>query len=101
MTVTAHVVRRHLEEALGFSVAETRRLGGQHGVDHYRLALADGTPAFAKVARSAVAAGAINPGFAAEAAGLRWLRSADAAPVPGVLAASGFVLVLEWVAEDG
>jgi fructosamine-3-kinase len=93
--VAAEATRLRLEAALGGPVGELRRLGGQHGVDHYRLALADGRAGFAKVAgRQDEAAG-----FAAEAHGLRWLREAEAVPVPAVLAAGDTVLVIEWVGE--
>jgi fructosamine-3-kinase len=79
---------------LGTSVAGTRRIGGQHGVDHYRVTLPGGTAAFAKVAPRGGQAG-----FAAEAAGLGWLAEADAVPVPGVLGVSDSALVLDWVDE--
>jgi fructosamine-3-kinase len=91
-------VTRLLGQALACEVAEARRLGGQHGADHYRLALADGSRAFAKVATDDAA------GFAAEAAGLRWLAAAPggAGPaVPAVLAVGKSFLVIEWIAEDG
>jgi fructosamine-3-kinase len=106
--------RLRLEQMLGLSVLEAHRLGGQHGVDHFRLLLADGRSAFAKIAGHAGVASQIDlggrasqgdqasrAGFAAESAGLRWLADADAAPVPAVLAADDTVLVLEWVAEAG
>jgi fructosamine-3-kinase len=86
--------RLALGQALGCDVPDVRRVGGQHGVDHYRLVLADGRAAFAKVAAGGEA------GFAAEATGLRWLGAAQAVPVPGVLAVSDDVLVLDWVPED-
>jgi fructosamine-3-kinase len=86
-----------LEQALGCRLTEARRVGGQHGVDHYRLVLADGRAAFAKVAGPAADAG--RAGFGAEAVGLRWLAEPAAVPVPEVLAASKSVLVIEWVAE--
>ena len=95
MPGAAEPVRRQLGLALGCELPEAHRIGGQHGVDHYQLTLPDGQPAFAKVA----AAG--EPGFAAEAAGLRWLAAADAVPVPPVLAATESLLVIEWVAESG
>ncbi len=91
--------RIRLEQAMGGSLREARRLGGQHGVDHFRLVLADGRAAFAKVAGHAVSREAA--GFAAEAAGLRWLAGAAAVPVPEVLAADNSVLVIEWVPEGG
>jgi fructosamine-3-kinase len=93
-----------LEELVGARVSEVRALGGQHGVRHLRLGLADGRVAFAKVADRASAAGPArsagsvgSEGFAAEAASLRWLSAAAAAPVPAVLAAADDVLVIEWV----
>ncbi len=89
--------RVRLEQAMGANLREALRLGGQHGVDHYRLVLADGRVAFAKVAGHAVSREAA--GFAAEAAGLRWLAAAAAVPVPEVLAADDSVLVIEWVQE--
>jgi fructosamine-3-kinase len=96
-----------LERALGCGVSDARRVGGQHGVDHYRLVLSDGRVAFAKVAGPAAesgparsVAGAGPAGFEAEAAGLRWLAEPAAVPVPEVLAAGESVLVVEWVAED-
>jgi fructosamine-3-kinase len=89
-----------LERALGCPVTESRRLGGQHGVSHYRLTLDDGRRAFAKVAaRGEAGDGGTEAGFAAEAAGLRWLGAAGAVPVPAVLVASESVLVIDWVAE--
>jgi fructosamine-3-kinase len=80
---------------LDSEVTHARRIGGQHGVDQFRLQTAAGHVAFAKVA----AGGADRTGFAAEAAGLCWLRDARAVPVPEVLAVTESVLVIEWVAE--
>jgi fructosamine-3-kinase len=96
--------RRLLEQALGSDVPEVRALGGRHGVDHYRVRLADGRTAFAKVADAAgsdagASAGPAGAGFGAEAAGLRWLAAPGAVPVPAVLAATDSALVIEWVAE--
>jgi fructosamine-3-kinase len=89
-----------LKHALGVGVQEVRHLGGQHGVDHYRLVLSDGRLAFAKVAGRASGPG--PAGFASEAAGLRWLASPAAVPVPAVLAADDdSLLVIEWVSEGG
>lgn len=89
-------IQARLEQVLGVGVQEPRRIGGQHGVDHYRIRLADGRAAFAKVA----ARGSSSAGFAAEAAGMRWLAEPAAVPVPAVLAASDSLLVIEWVAES-
>ena len=108
-----------LAQVLGREVAAARSLGGQHGVRHYRLELGDGTAAFAKVhnpvpdrngaaglttsdeAAAAQAAADPDPaGFAAEAAGLRWLAAAKSVPVPVVLGCDASCLVIEWV-DDG
>ena len=39
--------RLRLERLLGAEIREGRGIGGQHGVRHYRLTLADGRVAFA------------------------------------------------------
>jgi fructosamine-3-kinase len=57
-----------------------------------RLTLDDGTSLFAKSLP-----GAAEGFFAAEAAGLRWLREADAVPVPEIIAELPDLLALEWV----
>ena len=93
-----------LERLLGTGIRDLRGLGGQHGVAHYRLELADGRAAFAKVAGDSAAGagradpGAAGPGLAAEASGLRWLGAATAVPVPEVLAADDHALVISWIA---
>ncbi len=112
-----------LTRLLGDAPTAARSLGGQHGAGHFRLTLADGSQAFAKVqtdARNeagrlsaaclAAAAGvtadqaaefAADPGgLAAEAASLRWLADAEAAPVPAVLAADDGCLVIEWLDSE-
>ncbi len=98
-----------LGELIGTAVTAAHDLGGQHGVRHYRLSLADGRSAFAKVVGNGLdgataarrAAAEHNPaggsGFAAEAAGLRWLAEADATAVPLVLACTGDCLVIDWM----
>jgi fructosamine-3-kinase len=95
-----------LADLLGIGVTAASRLGSQHGVSHYRLTLADGRSAFAKIqdqnhaGNEAVRPAAVRraaAGFAAEAASLRWLAEADAAPVPGVLASDETCLVIEWI----
>ena len=105
-----------LARVLGCDLAAASSLGGQHGIRHYRLDLADGRTAFAKVLNphssgNGVAGAAVNhaaaadqapasddpAGFAAEAAGLRWLAAADAVPVPVVLAVAESFLVIEWL----
>jgi fructosamine-3-kinase len=115
-------IRFRLGELLGTDVTAAQALGGQHGVRHYRLSLADGRTAFAKIgngvdrasARRQAAAGlagehdaaaghaesSASPdaaGFAAEAAGLRWLAQPAATGVPLVLAEDGDCLVIEWI----
>lgn len=71
-------------------------LRGGDVADAYRVELADGSTVFAKTHRS-------PPPFffTTEVAGLQWLRSAGALPVPAVLAASDDppLLVLEWIDE--
>jgi fructosamine-3-kinase len=75
-------------------------------VAHYRLELADGQRAFAKVASSAAASpgpaspGPAGPGFGAEASGLRWLGAAAAVPVPDVLGWDDHALVISWIAPE-
>jgi fructosamine-3-kinase len=91
--VGAHEDR--FRQALDSEVTHARRVGGQHGVDHFRLQTADGRVAFAKVA----SARAGQAGFASEAAGLSWLRTAHAVPVPEVLAVTESVLIIDWVDE--
>jgi fructosamine-3-kinase len=87
-----------LEGLLGTKVRECRGIGGQHGVRHWRVTLADGRTVFAKIAGDA-GAGAAG-GFEAEARGLRWLGEAGAAPVPEVLGWDEAALVISWVPEE-
>jgi fructosamine-3-kinase len=66
-----------------------------------RLTLDDGVSLFAKSWPGGDAPGGM---FAAEAAGLRWLRDAGAVPVPEVLVALPDMIAMEWVepgAADG
>ncbi len=109
-----------LAQLLDCDLAAARSLGGQHGVRHYRLQLADGRHAFAKLLnphsdRNGAVPGSAAPraaarqaaadqdgaGFAAETAGLRWLAAADAVPVPAVLACDASCLIIEWVDGGG
>jgi fructosamine-3-kinase len=109
-----------LAQLLGCDLAAAHRLGGQHGVRHFRLELADGRMAFAKLhnphktGNGAVASSAAHQaaagqaaadqdpaGFAAEAAGLRWLAAAESVPVPAVLACNASCLIIEWVDGGG
>jgi fructosamine-3-kinase len=109
------VTAARLTGLLGCDLTAAVGLGGQHGVRHYRLTLADGRVAFAKVLNhnsdgnarvrspaGAPAEGASDPspdpaGFGAEAAGLIWLAEAGAAAVPGVLGHDQRCLVIEWI----
>lgn len=63
-----------------------------------RLTLDDGSSVFAK--SWPAGAGQVPPGFfAAEAAGLRWLREAGGPPVPEVIVTLDDMIVTEWVDE--
>jgi fructosamine-3-kinase len=88
--------RARLERLLGTPVRVARSLGGQHGAAHYRLELADGRTAFAKIDGGVVDGG----GFAAEASGLRWLAAAGAVPVPEVLGWDTGTLAIGWIAPE-
>jgi fructosamine-3-kinase len=82
---------------VGEPVANMVSLRGGDVADAYRVTLAGGGTVFAKTHRSP------PPGFfTTEAAGLAWLREADALPVPGVLGVSDApaLLVLEWIDES-
>jgi fructosamine-3-kinase len=88
-------------ELLGDRVTAMESLRGGDVADAYRVTVASGRTVFAKTHR------APPPGFfTTEAAGLAWLRQADALLVPEVLAVTDGdramrpVLVLEWVVED-
>jgi fructosamine-3-kinase len=93
----------------GLAVRDARKVGAQHGYQHFMLTLATGQRAFAKVADPA-SAGAASAGagpaaasdeiaaaFAAEASGLRWLAEAGAVPLPEVLAVGRFALVISMI----
>jgi fructosamine-3-kinase len=81
------------ERLLGLPVAEVTELGASHGWRLRRVTLADGRTVFVKRARRDV-----DGVFPAEAAGLRWLRSAtESAPVPEVLAVDDTSIVLPWI----
>jgi fructosamine-3-kinase len=109
-----------LGRLLGRDIAAARSLGGQHGVRHYRLELTDGSAAFAKLQnppthgngavtlaagdQSAAGQATADPdpaGFAAEAAGLRWLAAAESVPVPAVMGCDASCLIVEWVDGGG
>jgi fructosamine-3-kinase len=72
-------------------IRETPVSGGSICVAQ-RLTLEDGSSVFAKSLPAAP-----DGFFAAEAAGLTWLRAADAVPVPEVYAVFADMLAMEWV----
>ncbi len=80
-------------EALGARLTGARRVAGGDLSEALRLELEDGRRAFVKWSPDAPAGG-----YAAEAAGLRWLEAAPGGPpVPEVLAVRDDFLVLAWV----
>jgi len=90
------VTRDALAAALGQEVVALDAIPGGDLNDAYLGGLADGTPFFVKTASDAA------PGaYAAEAAGLDWLRDAGGLPVPEVLAVGEGFLALEWVEGGG
>ncbi|MBF6301383.1 fructosamine kinase family protein [Nocardia amamiensis] len=79
---------------LGAPVRAITELGSSHAWTLHRAELADGRRVFVKHSAEP------TPVFAAEAAGLAWLGSADTgALVPPVLAADDRMLVLPWLDE--
>jgi fructosamine-3-kinase len=84
---------QHLPTFLTHQRIRETPVGGGSVSAAARLTLDDGTSLFAKTWRSGVPPQGF---FAAEANGLRWLRSA-AAPVPEVLVALPELLALEWI----
>jgi fructosamine-3-kinase len=90
------VSRDALAAALGQEVVALDAIAGGDLNDAYLGGLADGTPFFVKTATDAA------PGaYAAEAAGLDWLRDAGGLPVPEVLAVDERFIALEWVEGGG
>jgi len=90
------VTRTRLERMLGSELLSAQSMGGGHGVLHYRLTLAGGRQAFAKV-QDQDHSGNGHEAFAAEAHSLRWLGEAGAAPVPAVLGSDPACLVTDWI----
>jgi fructosamine-3-kinase len=90
-------LRAVVAETLGSAVAGAVRVHGGDVASSWRVDLADGRRVFAKTHPTA------PPNFfTTEAAGLRWLGDAHAAPVPEVLAVRDEqpnLLVLEWIDE--
>jgi fructosamine-3-kinase len=93
-------VAARLGRLTGAAVREVHRLGGQHQWGHYRVVLADGRLAFAKVAAGRLRAG-LDGVFEAEARGLRWLAEAGAVPVPDVLGRDASAIAVSWLPADG
>ncbi len=84
----------HLPTFLTHQRIRETPVGGGSVCAASRLTLDDGTSVFAKTWPS----GPVPEGFfAAEAAGLRWLRAAGAAPVPEVVVALPEMLAMEWI----
>jgi fructosamine-3-kinase len=80
------------EAALGRRIVRSERVAGGCITDARKVELEDGTLLFLK----------LDPApppsfFAAEAAGLRWLRASGTAAVPDVVAQGERFLALEWV----
>jgi fructosamine-3-kinase len=95
--LTSENGKLRLERLLRTEVRECRGIGGQFGVGHCRVTLADGRVLFAKIARGPQADGA---GFEAEARGLRWLSETGAVPVPEVLGWDEATLVISWLTAE-
>jgi len=92
-------VAARLGQLTGAGVREVHRLGGQHQCGHYRVVLADGRMAFAKVAAGNLA-GNLHGVFEAEARGLRWLADAGAVPVPDVLGWDASAVAISWLPAE-
>lgn len=90
--------RTALADALGVPVRRLDPLGGGDFARAFRATLGDGRTLFVKTH-----ADPPPHFFSTEAAGLRWLRDADAVPVPDVLFASDDppCLALEWIETEG
>src|SRR5258708_18698943 len=90
-------LRRAIEADLGVRITRSERVHGGDVAQAYAVELYDDRRVFAKTHPAS------PPGFfTTEAAGLSWLRAADAVPVPDVLAVSDDApnhLVLEWIEE--
>ncbi|MGE5132325.1 MAG: fructosamine kinase family protein [Gemmatimonadota bacterium] len=97
MTAAAGDVATAVARLVGTDVAGARLTGSQHRWDHYRVELADGRAAFAKVGRPAAETGDVAGVFGAEARGLAWLGEAGTVPVPAVLGWDASTLVVSWV----
>jgi fructosamine-3-kinase len=92
-------VKLRLERLLRTEVRECRSIGGQFGVRHCQVTLADGRVGFAKIAGGPETGGP-GAGFEAEARGLRWLAEPQAVPVPEVIGWDQATLVISWLAAE-
>jgi fructosamine-3-kinase len=92
--------RERLSAAIGVSIRELRPIGGGHGARHYRATLADGRDLFIKSIADPTA-GDAGARLDAEAAGLRWLGEAGAAPVPEIFFSGNALLALVWLPQAG
>ncbi len=87
-------LREHIARALDRDIVALTPVSGGDVADAFRVRLGDGGTVFAKTRPGA------PPGFfVTEAAGLAWLREADAVPIPEVLGVSDDppLLILEWI----
>jgi fructosamine-3-kinase len=93
--LTSQNVKLRLEQLLRAEVRECQGIGGQFGVRHCQVTLADGRVVFAKIA-----GGPENGGFEAEARSLRWLGEPGAVPVPEVIGWDQAMLVISWLTAE-
>ncbi|WP_174189732.1 fructosamine kinase family protein [Nocardia barduliensis] len=90
-----------LSALLHMPVRGVTDLGARHAWTLHRAELSDGRTVFVKASAEP------TPVFAAEAAGLAWLRTADSGPsrdgalLPRALAVDDRMLVLPWLEETG
>jgi fructosamine-3-kinase len=85
---------QHLPTFLTHQRIRETPVGGGHVCTASRLTLDDGTSLFTKTWPSGSAP---EHFFAAEAAGLQWLRQARTVPIPEVIVALPEMLALEWI----
>jgi fructosamine-3-kinase len=87
-------LRDSIERALGRNVVALTPVRGGDVADAFQVRLDDGATVFAKTHPDAPAGF-----FVTEAAGLEWLRQAQAVPIPEVLGVSDdpSLLILEWI----
>jgi fructosamine-3-kinase len=97
--LTSENGKLRLERLLRTEVRECRSIGGQFGVRHCQVTLADGRVVFAKIAGGRETGGP-EAGFEAEARGLRWLGEPGAVPVPEVVGWDQATLVISWLAAE-